>query len=171
MSNTNKTLAYARRVILALAMLTLVACSGPDDQQMVQTAREYLGEQNVREAALELKGALQKNPDNAEARYLLGQINLDIGDSAAAEKEFRRAREVGWQEDEAQIGLGRALLNGSKFQEVIDEIEIKESYSPAARANLYGLRAAAQAGAWVNWSRRPRRLLQVPQLMRMLFSY
>jgi putative PEP-CTERM system TPR-repeat lipoprotein len=113
---------------------------------MVQAARNYLSEQHVREAALELRGALQKNPDNAEARYLLGQINLDLGAVAAAEKEFRRARAAGWQEDEAQVGLARALINANKFQDLMDEVEIKEDYSPTTRADLYGLRAAAQAG-------------------------
>jgi hypothetical protein len=56
MLNKTKTLTWARRVILALVTLTLVACGDPamDDQQLVQTAREYLSKQKIREAALEL---------------------------------------------------------------------------------------------------------------------
>lgn len=148
MSHKIKVQATTRRVILALATLILVACGGPviDDQQLVQTAREYLRKQKIREAALELRNALQKNPDNAEARYLLGQINLDFGDSGGAEKEFRRARMAGWEETDTQIGLARALLNAKKFQKLLDEIEIKETYPPTVRADLYGLHAAAQAG-------------------------
>lgn len=143
-----KTQIQPRRVliILLLSLSALVACSGPDDRQMVQTAKNYLGEQKIREASIELRDALRKNPNNAEARYLLGQIDLDIGDSEAAEKEFRRAREAGWQEEEAQIGLARALIHVHKFQDLLDNIKIKEEYSPVARANLYGLHAAAQAG-------------------------
>ena len=145
MPNKINTQTWTILIILTLATLTLVACSGPimDDRQMVITAKEYLSKQNIREAALELRNALQKNPDNAEARYLLGHINLDIGDSGGAEKEFRRARKAGWAEEEAQIGLARALLNGNKHQNLLDEVEIKETYPPTARANLYGLRAAA----------------------------
>ena len=104
MQNKTNSRAWSILIIQALTMLTLVACNSPDDRQMVQTARNYLGEQKIQEAVLELRGALQQNPDNGEARYLLGQINLDIGDSAAAEKEFRRASKAGWQEEEAQIG-------------------------------------------------------------------
>ena len=147
MKNRSKTRAWTRHFILALTTLAHVAC-GPDidDQQLVQTARSYLDENKIREAALELKNALQENPDNAEARYLLGQINLDIGDMASAEKEFRRAARAGWDEEQAQTGLARALINSNAFQKMIDEVEIKDSYSATARANLYGLRALAHAG-------------------------
>jgi cytochrome c-type biogenesis protein CcmH/NrfG len=146
MVNAIKINGMLRIASFVVAMVILVACSSPDDQQMVQTARDYLGNRNVQEAALELRNALQQNPDNAEARYLLGQINLDIGDFASAEKEFRRAREAGWHEEEAQIGLARALISTNRFQDLVDEVEIKDSYAPTARANLYGLRAAAAAG-------------------------
>jgi putative PEP-CTERM system TPR-repeat lipoprotein len=148
MVNKINTQTWIMLIILVFSISALVACSGsgPNDRQMVQTAKKYLGEQKIREAALELRGALQKNPDNGEARYLLGQINLDIGDSAGAEKEFRRARKAGWQEEDALIGLARALINGHKFQDLMDEVEIKEDYSLITRANLYGLRAEALVG-------------------------
>ena len=146
MLNKSNAQIWSMLIILAYSALALAACKGPDDRQMVKTAKNYMGEQKIREAALELRGALQKNPDNGEARYLLGWINLDIGDNAAAEKEFRRALKLGWQEEEALIGLARALINAHKFQDLMDEVEIKESYSSKTRSNLYGLRAAAQAG-------------------------
>jgi cytochrome c-type biogenesis protein CcmH/NrfG len=84
MSNKIKAQFWSILILLALLAL-LVACSSPDDRQMVEAAKQYLAEKDIRKAALELKGALQKNPANGEARYLMGQINLDIGDSAAAE--------------------------------------------------------------------------------------
>ena len=113
---------------------------------MVLTAKDHIAGNRVREAALELKNALQENPENAEARYLLGQLNLYVGDMAGAEKEFRRAASAGWDEAQARIGLARALLYSNDFQKMIDEVKIKDSYSASARADLYGLRAAAQAG-------------------------
>jgi putative PEP-CTERM system TPR-repeat lipoprotein len=139
---------WTRQLILALITLTLFACGNPemDARQLVLTAKDYIAGNKIREAALELQNALQENPDNAEARYLLGQINLDVGDMAGAEKEFRRAASAGWKEEQAVIGLARALINSSAFQKMIDEVEIKDVYPATARANLYGLRAAAQAG-------------------------
>ena len=145
MRNAKQTPAWARPFILALTTLALVACGGPamDDQQLVQTAKTYIAENKMREAALELKNALQANPDNAEARYLLGQINLDVGDMAGAEKEFRRAASAGWKEEEARIGVARALISSHTFQKVVDEVEIKDSYPASARADLYGLGVVA----------------------------
>ena len=139
---------WTRQLMLVLITLGLFACGNPemDARQMVLTAKDYIAGNKIREAALELQNALQENPDNAEARYLLGQINLDIGDMAGAEKEFRRAARAGWNEEQARIGLARAQINSRAFQEMIDEVEIKDAYSAAARANLHGLRAAAQAG-------------------------
>ena len=125
-------------LILTAASLTLIGCgSGVDEQQMVQTARSYIDQNKLREAALELKNVLQENPDNAEARYLLGVINIDVGDSASAEKEFRRAIDAGWQEELARIGQARAMINRRDFQKLIDVIDVKDGYSANASADLY----------------------------------
>jgi putative PEP-CTERM system TPR-repeat lipoprotein len=135
-----------RKSVVALLTLALVACGSVNDQQMLESAKTYLDQNKIREAALELKNALQENPDNAEARYLLGEINLDIGDNASAEKEFLRAQEAGWPEAQARIGLARVLINKSAYQKLLDEIVIKADYPVTERANLYGLRALAQLG-------------------------
>ncbi len=135
------------KIILIIAFLFTIgtACTGPDNTHMVEKAKKYLYEQKIREAALELKSALKKNSEDAEARFLLGKINLDYGDFEGAEKEFRRAFKAGWQEEETQIGLARALIRAHKFHDLLNDIEIKKDYSKATKANLYGLRAYAEA--------------------------
>ncbi|MDH5611246.1 MAG: PEP-CTERM system TPR-repeat protein PrsT [Gammaproteobacteria bacterium] len=142
-----KTLIRINRVLLIAVTIALLGCSPEvSDEQMVQTARTYIDKNQLREAALELKNVLQRNSDNAEARYLLGIINLDIGDAASAEKEFRRAASAGWQEGLARVGQARAMINSKAFQKLIDEIEIKNDYPANIRADLYALHALAQAG-------------------------
>ena len=132
--------------IIVLGVITICACGGKNDLQLVETAKTYLEQNKLREAALELKNALQQNPENAEARYLLGGINLDVGDTASAEKEFNRAEQAGWPEAQARLGLARALVNGNAYKKLLDEVEIKEDFPATERADLYGLRALAQAG-------------------------
>ncbi len=129
-----------------LVTMMLFACSGPTEQQLVQAAREYLAQAKIYEAVIELKNALQENPENAEARYLLAGINLRLGDISSAEKEFRRAANAGWSEEQTQIGLARVMLARNALQALLDEIEVKDRYSTSARANLYALHALALAG-------------------------
>ncbi|MDH5387395.1 MAG: PEP-CTERM system TPR-repeat protein PrsT [Gammaproteobacteria bacterium] len=146
MQSKTKKLVWANKLFILITVLTLLGC-GPDvnDQQMVQTAKTYLEQNKLREAALELKNALQSNPDNPEARYLLGIINLDVGDAASAEKEFRRAADAGWQEGLCRTGQARAMIYNREFQNVIDEIKVKDDYQASTRANLYALHALAKA--------------------------
>lgn len=147
MQNKRKTFTGIKGLVLMLAAFVLIACDAQvSDQQMVQSASVYLDQNKLREAAIELKNALQGNPDNAEARYLLGMINLDVGDTASAEKEFRRAADAGWSEEQARVGLARAMISRNAFQKILDEVEVKNNYSANARADLYALRALAQAG-------------------------
>lgn len=135
-------------ILLGLIVINLAACGNLflDDQDLVLQAKEYLEQRKIKAAAIELRNALQKNRDNAEARYLLGSITLDIGDFATAEKEFRRAREAGWEEEAAVTGLARALLGQQRYTRVLEDIEIKDSYTSSGRASLLGLRAAAAVG-------------------------
>jgi len=88
---------------------------------------------------------LQANPENAEARFMLGSINLDVGDFASAEKEFRRARKAGWAEQEVMPGLARALLGLQDYRKLLEETALQDSWPASVRANLLALRAVAEA--------------------------
>lgn len=136
------------RLVWLPLLLALSACGNlfPDDQEMVQRARDYLGERRVNAAAIELRNALQKNPENAEARNLLGNISLSFGDYAAAAKEYRRAGAAGWDPEQTATGLAQALLGMGNYRELIDEIPVVDSYATATQADLHAMRALAEAG-------------------------
>jgi len=131
-----------------LAALVIVACDTPgmNDQQLLQRAKGYLVEREINAAAIELRNALQENPDNAEARYLLGLIYLDYGDFLAAEKEFRRAGKAGWNEADTFTGLARVLAGQKNYKRLVDKIEVKDSFPVTVQADLLALRAVAEAG-------------------------
>jgi len=134
-------------VSLLLALL-VTACGyfGLDEDQLLQRARQYMQEREYKAAAIEVRNTLQKNPDNAEARYLLGEITLDYGDYTTAEREFRLADLAGWGDGLARIGRARALLELNLFQDLVHGVELENGYSDTVKADLLALRAAAEAG-------------------------
>ena len=82
---------------LGLCVIWLpVACSGSlTDAQYVNRAQDHLDRGELKSATIELKNALRQNLENAQARRLLGKVELEVGNAAAAEKELRRASELG----------------------------------------------------------------------------
>lgn len=145
MPNLNRLIQCAGRYFLTVSILIIVSCGGMDEQQMLQNAKKYLDNGDLQAASIELRNTLQKNNENAEARYLLGSVSLEIGDLTTAEKEFKRAALAGWNEEETQIGLARVFITRKEFQKLLDEIVIVNTWSPATRANIAGLRALAEA--------------------------
>ena len=139
---------WARNLVLLAAALILVACDsiGMSSEQMLERAKGYLAEADIAAAAIELRNAVQADPENAEARYLLGGINLDLGYFASAEKEFRLASKAGWKQQDVMLGLTQARLGQQHYEEVLEEVPPHESWPATLRANLLGLRAVAAAG-------------------------
>ena len=62
-------------LMLALA-ISLAGCSHEDPASLIASAKEYIAKGDFNASTIQLKNALQKDPKNAEARYLLG-LSLD----------------------------------------------------------------------------------------------
>ena len=67
-----------------------------DPQTLVADAQRYQEKGDNSAAIIQLKNALQKNPDDPETRYLLGTIYRKTGELQSAEKELRRALNWEW---------------------------------------------------------------------------
>ena len=85
----------ARTLLLAslIAAGGLAGCGKTNftDIEHIARAKDFQGKGDLTASVIELKGALKKNPGNAEARWLLRQIYVDLENGAAAEKELERA--------------------------------------------------------------------------------
>lgn len=97
-------------VLLVLILIAVTGCGGPSDLQLVNRAQVFINEGQDNAAVIELKNALAVNPENKQARWLLGKVYYDNGWFADAEKELTAARRLGVADDSVLPLLARAWL-------------------------------------------------------------
>ena len=136
-------------LVFALAFIltvTLPGCSRHSnftEQEHIQRAKDFEDKGNLKGGIIELKNAIQKNPNSAQARLLLGQIYLKAGLGAEAEKELTQAKKLGVSHESIQLQLGEALLLMGEFKRVLDEIQPGERTSKTNLAHIFHLRGNA----------------------------
>ncbi len=137
------------RLVLVLTLTGgVVACgkSGGSAQDHLAEARKLSQQGKVSAAAIEAKNALQSDPKLAEARQLLGELQLFIGNGPEAEKELRRAVELGVSLETVKPQLGRALLQQYSYDKLLKEVDVSPASSRSNRARILALRAEATQG-------------------------
>ena len=128
------------RVVL---ILSLVAGCGrtQSDDQLLSAARQHVANGEPKSAVIQLKNLLQRTPANAAARLMLGQLYLDTGDTLSAEKELRRALELGANPAEVAPLLGRTMLLQGQYDKILAEIKADQQ-----QPRLMALRGHALMG-------------------------
>lgn len=128
---------------LALGLAPVAAHATSTDQDYIDSAQQYYDKGDLQSALIELKNALQQNPDNRVARGLLGKIDLQREDYVSAEKELSRAWNLGLQTDEIRLLLARARLALGNFQAVLQATEGEADASSPVTRDLLVLRGNA----------------------------
>src|SRR5215510_3440586 len=137
----------SRRLATGLAFLALVAlaaCGRNDPAKLVGSAKEYLAQKNYAAAGIQLKNALQREPTNGEARYLLGLTLNEAGDPVSAEKEFRRALEYKYPTAVVLPELAKTMMRLGDAKKLVDEFGTTTLDDPAAQATLQTELGSAQ---------------------------
>lgn len=123
----------ARAAILA-ALALLAGCDlFASEETRLERARNHLEVREFRAAEIQLKNVLRTNPQNTDARVLLGTVMVQSGDAETAIKELRRARELGAVADDFMLPLARALLAAGNYNEVVN-LDVTEIEATATRA-------------------------------------
>jgi len=120
----------------ALSALVLVGC-GETPEQMLASAKSYIAKQDFDAASIQLKNALQEDANIAEARFLLGRINLRQGNVTGAVKELERAMELGYARDTVAAELAPALVRAGQFDRVLAEFGDPRVSEPATVAIVH----------------------------------
>ena len=100
------------RLACAVAVAAFLAACSPssDPAKVLAEARAALERKDARTAEVQLKDLLQNGQDSAEARELLGRVHLVNGDLRSAEKELRRAIELGGDRERIAVPLIQTLV-------------------------------------------------------------
>ena len=128
-----------------LLVLLLSACGGDKPDAMLASARDYLAKNDPKAAVIQLKNALQKNPDLPEARYLLGMALYRGGDPVGSETELRKALALKHPVELVVPPLAQALLMQRQYKKLADEFAQTELSQAGAQANLKTTLAVAMA--------------------------
>ncbi|HEY0687098.1 MAG TPA: XrtA/PEP-CTERM system TPR-repeat protein PrsT [Steroidobacter sp.] len=132
----------AMAVFVATTLLALCGCDFlVSPQQRYERAQSYVEKGEYRSALVELKNALKKQPDLHEARALLAEVALWLGDPVSAEAELNRLPKTSEQDPHADLRLRIDLASGR--QKAVLEKSASGSVAGVAPAKLSLYRGAA----------------------------
>ncbi len=140
-------LRYAALAAAVTAAL-LAGCGQDSPAELMEKARASIAAKDAGAAEIHLKNLLQQKPDDGEARALLAPLHEARRDFASAEKEWRRALELGVSPDRALPGLLRAQVATGDAKGALEAASKYSATDPAAKsqAALWTGRAHASLG-------------------------
>lgn len=140
--NSSTSRQVAACLLLSATVTVLSGCGKTQtSQSLVADARQYQSKGDTKAAIIQLKNALQKNPDDVDARFLLGTVYLDTGDPLSAQKEFEKAISLGMSRDKVSPLLGKAYVQNGKYQQALDAMP--PSANGRDSADILSVRGAA----------------------------
>lgn len=134
---------HSHKVTIVALALTLAAC-GKSPEQHLQMAQERLQRSDYKTAVIELKTVLQAQPDNREARLLLGETFIRSEAYPNAEKELNKARSLGVPDDRVLPALAKVYVRMGEPQKALELGIPATGLSARSLSVLHATRAEAQ---------------------------
>ena len=147
-SRLNARLAITGLSVVLIVVYGLLSGCGKKltEKDYIERAKDLQDKGDLRGSVIELKNALRTNPNSVESRWMLGNIYLDVGDGASAEKELQHANELGIPDATVRVPMGRAYLFQGQFDRIIKEFHPDGRLSQVDNAWLHVLRGQAFLG-------------------------
>ncbi len=130
--------------LVCLALILLPGCGERSDPEWLAAAQRMVVEHDSAAAMVELKNLLQRNPNSAAARLLLGKLMFESGDPAGAEVELRRALAAGQADNEVLPLLAQVMLSLRQPAQLVAQYGKAELTDKLAAAELKTQLAVAQ---------------------------
>jgi len=116
------------------AALILAGCSRAPEvtaQRQIASGDRYAAQKQFTEAILEYRSALQKQPNNGQARLQLARAYVATNDFRNAYPEYLRAGDILSDNLDVQAEIGNILLLGRRFDEAKTRAESVLQHDPA----------------------------------------
>jgi putative PEP-CTERM system TPR-repeat lipoprotein len=140
-------LAFRALLLLHILLATMggvAEAANPQDkaERLYQDALSRYDKEDFSGAIIQLKNALQADPQALAAQALLGRAYLASGQPDAAEEAFERALKLGVHPSELAVPMAQALLDQGKGKELLGRFTAR-SVSVSQRPELLLLRGHA----------------------------
>lgn len=133
--------------IIACWLILLIGVVGCGEQQTASShlakAKSLTEASEINQVVIELKNAIQLEPKNAEARYLLGQAYLRQGSGVNAAKELEKALDFDYPDSQVIPSLARAYLLVEDDAGVLSLDEHSDKLSADAKAQYFSYKTLA----------------------------
>ena len=140
---------FFRPGAVLLSALILIGCgesSVENVDDLLARAKQAIESGTPRAASVDLKTILQKDPENVDARLMLGTIYLDLGDADSARKELEKAQELGADSVETNFLIGRSYLLGGQYSTVLEKFVVTNGMNAHAKSKYHLIRGLASLG-------------------------
>ena len=114
----------------------LIGCSGDSPQALIASAKASMAKNDDKTAIIQIKNALQADPNSGEARFLLGSVLYDQGDFVAADLELHKAEALHYSPDLVIPKLAAVMLAQSQYKKLTDAYANTRLGTAAATADL-----------------------------------
>ena len=128
----------ARRLAWAAIVSTalLAGCFGSTAQEDVAVARTAIEKGDRSAAIIQLKNALQKNPDMADARYLLARMLYETGNAQSSWIELEKAAKLGFSETSLVPLQARLMLVRGENGKIVEQFATKKLNGTSEQVSL-----------------------------------
>jgi putative PEP-CTERM system TPR-repeat lipoprotein len=137
-----------RLIVVCLAVAVMQGCGkgSLSETEYLEQAQAAIAEGETNVALIQLKSLLQLNPDNVQARQLLGLTLAELGNWPGAESALSRARELGAADALILVPLARALYEQRKYVDLLAAVTPANDMSADLRGAVHSYRSMAHLG-------------------------
>ena len=138
-----------KTTLVLIILLGLQGCTKPEEDTVhtyIDKAKKALNEKDYKTASIQLQNALLLEPTHQEARLVLANTNLNLGDVISAEKNFLIIKKNHVPTKYWQVSLAQIFLVQKKYQILLDQINVDPTNDIKQRSAIIALRGHAYLG-------------------------